>query len=131
MQTAGSLFNHSQSPNVSFTLDPTTESIKYITTRQVEPDEELCIFYGHKLWFDAIDAGPSYVPVPSQEPDDGWGGLGPLTDTVEGPYSDEDEPVADDNPDEIILEENLPFTRVRITPDDEEEETLESIRTSM
>lgn len=125
------MFNHSQSPNVSFTLDPTTDSIKYTTSRQVEPDEELCIFYGHKLWFDAIDATPSSSAVLSQEPDDGWGGLGPLSDAVEESDLDEDKSMVDGNPDEIIPEEDLPFTRVRITPDEDEEETPESIRTSM
>lgn len=126
---AGSLFNHSQSPNISFTLDPTTDSIKYTTSRQIESDEELCIFYGHTLWFDTVDAGPSSMPTP--EPDDGWGGLGSLGTDIDGPHFDEDELLVDENPEEPITEEELPFIRVRITPDDDEEENPESIRTSM
>ncbi|OSX60029.1 hypothetical protein POSPLADRAFT_1086915, partial [Postia placenta MAD-698-R-SB12] len=47
----GSLFNHSSSPNVSYIIDTETESIRYTTIRAVTEGEELCIFYGHKLWF--------------------------------------------------------------------------------
>ncbi|KII86899.1 hypothetical protein PLICRDRAFT_66319, partial [Plicaturopsis crispa FD-325 SS-3] len=47
----GSLFNHSENPNVSFVLDPSSESIRYTTFRTVREGEELCIFYGHRLWF--------------------------------------------------------------------------------
>ncbi|KZS99472.1 uncharacterized protein LAESUDRAFT_622207, partial [Laetiporus sulphureus 93-53] len=47
----GSLFNHSQSPNVSYIINTKTESIRYTTMRRIETGEELCIFYGHKLWF--------------------------------------------------------------------------------
>ncbi|KAH7922040.1 hypothetical protein BV22DRAFT_992990, partial [Leucogyrophana mollusca] len=48
----GSLFNHSSSPNVSYTTDSREDRIRYTTTRLVDQDEELCIFYGHKLWFE-------------------------------------------------------------------------------
>jgi len=32
-----------------------TESIRYFTLREVNPDEELCISYGPKLWFEDVD----------------------------------------------------------------------------
>ncbi|KAM0749917.1 hypothetical protein T439DRAFT_42353 [Meredithblackwellia eburnea MCA 4105] len=48
----GSLFNHSQSPNVSFELDTTGYVIRYRTFKKVEEGEELCIFYGHRTRFE-------------------------------------------------------------------------------
>ncbi|PCH39769.1 hypothetical protein WOLCODRAFT_67667, partial [Wolfiporia cocos MD-104 SS10] len=45
----GSLFNYSKKPNVSYTLDVSTESIKYTAICCIDKDEELCIFYGHNL----------------------------------------------------------------------------------
>lgn len=50
----GSLFNHSDPPNVSFILDTSTDSIRFVTARDIELGEELCIFYGHKLWFSPV-----------------------------------------------------------------------------
>jgi tRNA-specific adenosine deaminase 3 len=53
----GSLFNHSATPNVSYTLHPETLTIHYQTTRPVATWEELCICYGDKLWFEDANAG--------------------------------------------------------------------------
>ncbi|KAF8964191.1 hypothetical protein BDZ97DRAFT_2075331 [Flammula alnicola] len=94
----GSLFNHSESPNVSYTLDTKTDSIQYTAVRDVTPGEELCIYYGQNLWISpAIDISESRD---SSEVDDGW--------------------------EEIIPEEDLPFTRYKLPP---EEEDVQSIRT--
>ncbi|KII86900.1 hypothetical protein PLICRDRAFT_114055 [Plicaturopsis crispa FD-325 SS-3] len=54
--------------------------------------------------------------------DDEWGGLALIENDVQ-------EPFADGDPDEIIPEDDLPFTRVKITPTIEEEETPDAIRT--
>ena len=124
----GSLFNHSQQPNVTYTLDSETESIRYTTTRKIEEGEELCIFYGHKLWFDVLDAGPSEFQL--QEPDDGWGGLTGV-ETTEDDSSALDRLVskyADGNPHEVVNEGDLPFTRIKLYRDDEEDE-LSAVRT--
>jgi tRNA-specific adenosine deaminase 3 len=51
------LFNHSATPNVSYTLHPETLTIHYQTTRPVATWEELCICYGDKLWFEDANAG--------------------------------------------------------------------------
>jgi SET domain-containing protein len=51
------LFNHSATPNVSYTLHPETLTIHYQTTRPVAAWEELCICYGDKLWFEDANAG--------------------------------------------------------------------------
>ncbi|KAG6841972.1 hypothetical protein C0991_004463 [Blastosporella zonata] len=123
----GSLFNHSERPNVSYALDSSTESIRYTTVRDVAPDEELCIFYGHKLWFNPAD--PIAIPDQTahlQEPDvdDGWGGLSAVDESADP--SSEESPYGQGDPDEIISDEDLPFTRYKLPP---EEEELDSIRT--
>ncbi|KAG6830390.1 hypothetical protein H0H87_008277 [Tephrocybe sp. NHM501043] len=122
-----SLFNHSELPNVSYALDSSTESIRYTTVRNVAPDEELCIFYGHKLWF--RPAGPLATPdqaagISELDLDDGWGGLSAVDESADP--SSEESPYEDGDPEEIISDEDLPFTRYKIPP---EEEELDSIRT--
>ncbi|KAH9851569.1 hypothetical protein C2E23DRAFT_895739 [Lenzites betulinus] len=127
----GSLFNHSQSPNVSYTTDSATESIRYITTRKVLQDEELCIFYGHKLWFDPVDSTDRVDTVPT-ETDDGWGGLTNLGDSYADNGALDNAFFAfhmQGNLDENIPDEELPFTRLKLTPEEEEEEDIESVRT--
>ncbi|KAF8208840.1 hypothetical protein K438DRAFT_1573795 [Mycena galopus ATCC 62051] len=116
----GSLFNHSNTPNLSYSIDPLTDSIHYTTTRNIEPDEELCIYYGSNLWFDSTEP---VVPFDPLENDDGLGGLSSV----------------DMDPAEIVLpsffhgsihdvvpEEDLPFERFKALP---EEETADSVRT--
>ena len=120
------MFNHSQSPNVTFTLDSATESIRYTTTRDIRADEELCIFYGHKLWFNDMGAVLQADNL-SDEVEDGWGGLSRLeglaVNTDQKTHINEDQNA-------IVPEEDLPFARVRITPDEEEEEDMDSIHKS-
>ncbi|UZJ57236.1 hypothetical protein CBS101457_006556 [Exobasidium rhododendri] len=50
----GSLFNHSYTtPNVSYTLDRATGTIRYTLMRDVMPEEELCISYGTgRMWWE-------------------------------------------------------------------------------
>ncbi|KAG7088554.1 hypothetical protein E1B28_012536 [Marasmius oreades] len=120
----GSLFNHSNKPNVSYTLDSDTESISYHTAHDVEPNEELLIFYDHELWFEQAEPTNASLSSPS-EVDDGWGGLSvideeqPKTESLRNPFLCGDS-------DAIVEDELLPFTRIKPPP---EEETLESIRT--
>jgi len=123
---SGSLFNHSQTPNVTFSLDPATESIRYTTTREVAPDEELCIFYGRKLWFGDADLG-EIANSNVQDPKDGRGDLSFTGGDVVGQGLRKE--FYEDGQD-IIQESDLPFVRIRITPD-EEEEDLNSVKTSM
>ncbi|KAF9513872.1 hypothetical protein BS47DRAFT_1285833, partial [Hydnum rufescens UP504] len=49
----GSLFNHSPSPNVSYTLDYVTLSIRYTTSQPIAAGEELFICYGRDedMWW--------------------------------------------------------------------------------
>ncbi|QRV86614.1 cytidine and deoxycytidylate deaminase zinc-binding region protein [Ceratobasidium sp. AG-Ba] len=55
----GSIFNHSRNPNISYRLDKHLNVIEYATTRQIQPGEELCIYYASddKLWFKIEDSG--------------------------------------------------------------------------
>ncbi|RPD77446.1 hypothetical protein L226DRAFT_544086 [Lentinus tigrinus ALCF2SS1-7] len=129
----GSLFNHSQRPNVSYTIDPATESIRYVTSRKVLPDEELCIFYGHKLWFDPVDAADK--PEPCSEhleysADDPWGALPSVDDEDEGSSRLDAmfDAFPDGDPDDVVPEEELPFRRLKLTPEEEEEEDMDAVR---
>jgi SET domain len=126
----GSLFNHSDSPNVSYSIDAATESIQYKTTRAVEPDEEFFIYYGSNLWFEPINTC-SKQPFPyaaaelveEGEDDDGWGGLSavaPNNHVLEHQTPD---------PNEILPDDDVPFTRVKLTSDEDDEETMETVRT--
>ncbi|KAI0632465.1 hypothetical protein C8Q77DRAFT_1074420 [Trametes polyzona] len=127
-----SLFNHSQKPNVSYVIDPATESIRYVTSRRVLPDEELCIFYGHKLWFDPVDAVDRPNSIHTEDVDDGWGGLANLNDDDDGAGDRLLDTIFDEctegKADDTVPEEALPFTRLKLTPEDEEEEDMDAIR---
>ena len=142
----GSLFNHSDTPNVSFSLDTSTESIRYTTSRTVNTDEELCIFYGHKLWFDPVsvpvgststttgtDDRPT-SPPPSRSPSQSsLSSVSPLpSTTVNGPtYPTVRNPFSSDDPSSLLPESDLPFARTRVIPeDDDKEDTEGSIKTS-
>lgn len=55
----GALFNHSSSPNVNYIKKKNLNCIEYWTSRTIEKGEELCIFYGHTLWFIDSAARPN------------------------------------------------------------------------
>lgn len=118
------MFNHSQAPNVSYKLEPETESIRYTTTRDIRPDEELCIFYGHSLWFEPTDIVDRPPEVDLQ--DDGWGGLSHLQ--ADGDKDVQDEPFLHGHLDDLISEEELPFIRMKLV-DDEAEGELAAVQT--
>lgn len=58
----GSLFNHADPPNLKYTIDYLTESIRYETTRCIRQGEELTIWYGpaEKLWFETLESKQSW-----------------------------------------------------------------------
>ncbi|KAF8650125.1 hypothetical protein AX16_005362 [Volvariella volvacea WC 439] len=115
----GSLFNHSTTPNVSYTRDNSTESIRYTTARCIEAGEELCIFYGHNLWFEPAEA-KDITHRQCEEEDDGWGGLSSLA----GPTN----PFIDDDQNEILPDEQLPFVRYKLPPEEEDAESMRTIQ---
>ncbi|KAF7299058.1 Histone-lysine methyltransferase Set7 [Mycena indigotica] len=111
----GSLFNHSDTPNVSYTIQPDSDMIIYTTTRAIEQDEELCIYYGSKLWFQPAGQAHNTTNVAIE---DGWGGLSSLETTSLPSFWE-------GNAGDMIPEKDLPFERFKPPP---EEETPESIR---
>ncbi|KAL1715430.1 hypothetical protein EV715DRAFT_207529 [Schizophyllum commune] len=139
----GSLFNHSGAPNVSYVLEPLTESIRYTTTRRILSGEELCIFYGHKLWFDAVDAGdgPSSTTDADVPVDDGFGGLAGLETEEDGEESASAGPSSGITADstlgpcpcgegagDILQDQDLPFTWLKPPPEEEEPGSVRTIR---
>ncbi|GAA6006657.1 Tad3p [Rhodotorula paludigena] len=74
----GSLFNHSSSPNVTYSLDYSQYTISYRTAKPVRQGEELTIFYGHSVRFSGTDNSSEEAVVENDAIDDGWGGLGGL-----------------------------------------------------
>ena len=119
---------------MSYALDAATESIRYVTSRRVLPGEELCIFYGHRLWFDPVDAADRADPL-SDPPEDPWGALprvddGDHDDRGAGPSGLDAmfDAFADGVPDEVVPEEELPFKRMKLTPEEEEEEEMDAVR---
>ncbi|PWY97301.1 hypothetical protein BCV70DRAFT_208684 [Testicularia cyperi] len=53
----GSLFNHSKSPNVNYTLEHASHSIRYTTTRRITAGQELTISYGAgRMWWETPSA---------------------------------------------------------------------------
>lgn len=125
--TIGSLFNHSDPPNVNFTLDIPNDSIRYIASRDIEAEEELCIFYGHKLWFDPAEcAVKEYPSRDSQGDSDEWGGLNSI-DYDRMTRIIPANPFVGGDAEEILCEEDLPFVRYKVPT---EEEELGTVRTS-
>nr|XP_019049082.1 hypothetical protein I302_02863 [Kwoniella bestiolae CBS 10118]OCF28012.1 hypothetical protein I302_02863 [Kwoniella bestiolae CBS 10118] len=65
-----SLFNHSSSPNVNFIRQFSNSTIKFITTKRIEKDEELCICYSadeSKLWFVKSDSASDPTLIPKEK----------------------------------------------------------------
>lgn len=62
----GSMFNHDSSPNVGFIRDIPNKLIRYVTLRDIEKEEELCISYGNHLWFE----DDSHQTQPSSDEED-------------------------------------------------------------
>jgi tRNA-specific adenosine deaminase 3 len=108
--------------------------MRYTTARDIQPDEELCIFYGHKS---------SFIPVPIQDikkehPISQWNDI-TTSSFIEAAncggllavdcQDDQDikNPYLEGDPNEGIPQEELPFTKLKPPPD---EEDSKSIRTS-
>lgn len=108
---AGSLFNRSDSPNVSYSIDTSTESIRFTTARAVEPDEELCVRYSQI------------------EESSGPDGSVELAGELSASETPNHVPQATPDLNEILDDDDLPFTRVKLTSDEDDEETAETIRT--
>lgn len=98
-----------------------------MTSRPIRQDEELCIFYGHKLWFQNTDAPPIVDEV--ADPDDGWAGLSGLGGDEQHNSPTLEWSLLEGRPDDVVHVDDLPFTRIKLTPDDEEEDEPDAVRT--
>lgn len=79
LNSTGSLFNHSPSPNVTYTKRKDLQCIEYRAVKSIDANEELLIFYGHKLWFEVKGVessnGITVTADDDDEPPDAWGEL--------------------------------------------------------
>jgi hypothetical protein len=93
----------------------------------VEPDEELCIHYGPNLWFKPAVVSDEHRAIADTEiVEDGWGGLAAIA-SEDSNHVLEEEQTPD--PNGILPDEDLPFSRVKLTSDEDDEETIEALRT--
>ncbi|KAG2100418.1 uncharacterized protein F5147DRAFT_710294 [Suillus discolor] len=122
----GSIFNHSSHPNVLYTIDPAHQCIRYTSTRTINPEEEMCIFYGQNLWFDPVGTAENLEPQVYLDQNDQSEFLDILAIDIE---VDEVEPRdTSGDPHDILEGEALPFIWKKLQID-EEEESMEDIRT--
>jgi SET domain-containing protein len=70
----GSMFNHSNKPNVGFQRDFPNKVIRYSTLREIEEGEELCISYGPNLWFPDMEDEEESVREDKRDTDSGYNG---------------------------------------------------------
>lgn len=111
----GSLFNHSPTPNLNYIRNYEADSIRYVTSKEVQAGEELCIFYGTDLWFEDLNTKDRNSPLEESEGD-------PFAKMDLSPGVDVEDPKR------VIPEEELPFEALDIN-DIVQEEDLESVRT--
>ncbi|KAG9016298.1 hypothetical protein FRB90_003378 [Tulasnella sp. 427] len=75
----GSMMNHDENPNVSHSIVRETKCIKFITMKPVQTGDELCIYYGSKLWFPSDDGSTSKIRADASEDQSGESLLGILS----------------------------------------------------
>ncbi|KPV73499.1 uncharacterized protein RHOBADRAFT_54718 [Rhodotorula graminis WP1] len=105
----GSLFNHSASPNVTYSLDYSQYTISYRTAKSVRQGEELTIFYGHNVRFSGTDdngAADDNGLAEADAIDDGWGGLGELDAPPPDPETERLAQFKDLSPEELRVRDN-------------------------
>lgn len=104
------------------------DCIRYVAARDIQPDEELCIFYGYDLSFapvtiQGIPQGSKNLTssVTVGAVDDIWNShLAVGFQEIRNPYLEGD-------PNEVVPQTELPFTKLRPPLDEEDHQ---SIRTS-
>jgi tRNA-specific adenosine deaminase 3 len=112
------LFNHSPTPNLNYTLDYNTGSIKYTTSREVQAGEELSIFYGTKLWFEeSVSTGDHHSRLQENEDE-----RDPFSEMMDLDFGMDVEDLG-----KVIPEEDLPFEALDMN-NFVQEEDLESVR---
>ena len=101
---------------MSYSVDVARDCIMYTSARAIQPDEELCVFYGHRLWFDPVDGPPCRNPDLDENADP-WGGLA----DIQG-HTDDDDANASSAVKDIVAEDDLPFTWKKLGLEKEEEQ---------
>lgn len=88
------------------------------------PDEELCIFYGHELWFEQAPSanGEDEIAVVRE--------AGASTSSMTRPIEVVENPFVQGDPDEILSDDEEPFLRTKVMPEEDAEEDESSVRTS-
>lgn len=108
---SGSIFNHSSNPNVTYELDNAQACIKFTTTKVIQPDEELCIYYGNSLWFETTESPLATNLIENTTPQSevfNLAGLENIDIRIEKPR--------------LYLEEELPFEKVDIREEEDDNE---------
>ena len=54
----GSLFNHADPPNLDYRISEKDQMVRYFAAREIKKGEELCIYYGRAVWWDAESTDP-------------------------------------------------------------------------
>ena len=114
-------------------IDTSSDTIRYMTTRVVRVDEELCIFYGHTLWFDPVESTPAIEKAidisteDNQAPDE----LDMLHNLSFSEINDDPKnPFIEGYRKDLIEDVDLPIIRISVTPE-EEEDSEEKFMTSV
>lgn len=108
---SGSIFNHSSNPNVTYELDNAHACIKFTTIKVIQPDEELCIYYGNSLWFETAESSLATNLVENTTPQSeifNLAGLENIDIRIEKPP--------------LYFEEELPFEKVSIREEEDDNE---------
>ena len=108
-------------------IDTSSESIRYMTTRTVQTDEELCIFYGHKLWFEPVESTlgvKNSVKASSEDDDvqDEWKMLQKLS--LDDMDNEQINPFIEGNPRDLLEDLDMPIIHTSISPEEEDEENF-------
>ncbi|GJJ71211.1 hypothetical protein EMPS_03561 [Entomortierella parvispora] len=93
----GSMFNHSNKPNVGFQRDFVNKLIRYSALRDIEEGEELCISYGPNLWFPDMEDEEESIREDKRERDTDSGYNGSSRDQARSgsPVSDSEDETAE------------------------------------
>jgi len=110
---------------VTYSLDIKNDCIRYTTSRDIREGEELCIFYGHNLWFTPAESSSQSCFEP-EATDDGWGGLTAVGDDQPDEIMGISNPYTDGDPEGIISEEDLPFIRLKPAPEEEDAQSIQT-----
>jgi len=109
----GSMFNHSNKPNLGFQRDFANKLIRYSSLREIEEGEELCISYGPNLWFPDMEDAEESAREDKRDTDSGFNGSSGDQARSRSPVSDREDETAESFLGRLAL----------LLPDDEEDDS--------